>query len=421
MNPSLEAYPKVIPAGREARVDVRGLDASTAFAAGATYAARFFSKVNRTEDSTFEATADASGVLHLALGFASAGEYALDLSRRGEEKVLATEVFFALDPALAALRPYKGDVHLHTVGSDGRRSAAAMALAAREAGLDFIAITDHDKYEPSLEAAEASARLGLDLVAMPGEEVTILEAGGHVLSLNASRGVGPLRQGPAADVERARIVRDELAGRALAPPLTAARYAHAVWTVRKVREFGGAAVLAHPYWEGTARKLYPPPAVVEQLLADGLCDGLELVGGSPTVEGNRLAIARHVEEAHRGRLLPVVGGSDAHGDEDLGAYWTVVFARERTAKGIVGAIRDLKSVACDRKTGRQVAIYGPFALVQYAYFLDREYYPLHDPICRAQAALARRIFLDASADHRAALAALAADLAALERRFWHES
>ncbi len=38
-----------------------------------------------------------------------------------------------------------GDLHMHTTESDGRATLAEMAEAARERGLDYIAITDHSK------------------------------------------------------------------------------------------------------------------------------------------------------------------------------------------------------------------------------------------------------------------------------------
>jgi DNA polymerase (family 10) len=46
-------------------------------------------------------------------------------------------------PALVEQGDLKGDLHMHTVLSDGRGSAEDMALRAREMGLEYIAITDH--------------------------------------------------------------------------------------------------------------------------------------------------------------------------------------------------------------------------------------------------------------------------------------
>jgi DNA polymerase (family 10) len=46
-------------------------------------------------------------------------------------------------PALVTLSDLKGDMHMHTTASDGLQTAEEMALAARERGLEYIAITDH--------------------------------------------------------------------------------------------------------------------------------------------------------------------------------------------------------------------------------------------------------------------------------------
>jgi len=37
----------------------------------------------------------------------------------------------------------RGDLHCHTTASDGRASIEEMALAARERGYEYLAITDH--------------------------------------------------------------------------------------------------------------------------------------------------------------------------------------------------------------------------------------------------------------------------------------
>ncbi len=46
-------------------------------------------------------------------------------------------------PKLIELSDLKGELHSHTVLSDGRQTAEQMALAARERGLEYIAHTDH--------------------------------------------------------------------------------------------------------------------------------------------------------------------------------------------------------------------------------------------------------------------------------------
>ena len=46
-------------------------------------------------------------------------------------------------PELVRLADIRGDLHMHTVASDGRFTIEQMAEAARERGYDYIAITDH--------------------------------------------------------------------------------------------------------------------------------------------------------------------------------------------------------------------------------------------------------------------------------------
>jgi len=48
-------------------------------------------------------------------------------------------------PNLIALADIRGDIHSHTTETDGREDIEVMAAAAREAGLTYLAITDHSK------------------------------------------------------------------------------------------------------------------------------------------------------------------------------------------------------------------------------------------------------------------------------------
>ena len=67
----------------------------------------------------------------------------LDAARRGEL------------PELVELRDLRGDLHSHTIwSSDGHNSVEEMALAAKERGYSYLAITDHSHYlrEGRLEA-----------------------------------------------------------------------------------------------------------------------------------------------------------------------------------------------------------------------------------------------------------------------------
>ncbi len=48
-------------------------------------------------------------------------------------------------PHLVTQQDLRGDLHMHTTATDGRADAWTMARAARDTGLEYIAITDHSK------------------------------------------------------------------------------------------------------------------------------------------------------------------------------------------------------------------------------------------------------------------------------------
>jgi DNA polymerase (family 10) len=92
-------------------------------------------------------------------------------------------------PALIELDDLRGDLHMHTVASDGRNTIEEMARAALARGYEYIAITDHsathgfgdhvtpDELKRQIErVAEVNARLdGIEVLA--GTETNILPGG----------------------------------------------------------------------------------------------------------------------------------------------------------------------------------------------------------------------------------------------------
>ncbi len=90
-------------------------------------------------------------------------------------------------PELITLSDLKGDLHSHTTASDGTASIAEMAVAAREAGYEYLAITDHsatmgfgsevspDQLRRQIELIRSTEVEGIDLLA--GSEVNVLPDG----------------------------------------------------------------------------------------------------------------------------------------------------------------------------------------------------------------------------------------------------
>jgi hypothetical protein len=80
-------------------------------------------------------------------------------------------------PAARGMRWVAGDLHAHTVHSDGALTVAELAALAAGAGLDFVAVTDHNtvSHHPELTAD--------GILLLPGQEVTTDR--GHANALGA--------------------------------------------------------------------------------------------------------------------------------------------------------------------------------------------------------------------------------------------
>src|SRR5580658_1211361 len=73
-------------------------------------------------------------------------------------------------PSADGMRWLAGDLHSHTVHSDGVLTVPELARFAASRGLDFLAITDHNTTSHHRELPDADA--AWDIVLFPGEEVT---------------------------------------------------------------------------------------------------------------------------------------------------------------------------------------------------------------------------------------------------------
>jgi DNA polymerase (family 10) len=102
---------------------------------------------------------------------------------RGELEAAASGTL----PDLIELSDLRGDLHSHTTASDGTASIEEMALAARDAGYEYLAITDHsasfgfgddlspEKLREHVERIRATRVDGIELLS--GSEVNILPDG----------------------------------------------------------------------------------------------------------------------------------------------------------------------------------------------------------------------------------------------------
>ncbi len=82
-------------------------------------------------------------------------------------------------PASSGRRWLAGDLHTHTVHSDGALTVPELAALAVRRGLDYLAVTDHNTVSHHFELPAAAKRYGVIL--LPGQEITT--DGGHAGAL----------------------------------------------------------------------------------------------------------------------------------------------------------------------------------------------------------------------------------------------
>lgn len=368
---SIELTPLIVPRDEPTPLTIRGLTPD------ATYVVRLRSARQDADLAEHELQADVEGQLSITGRYEVRGEHLLDLFPGPASTRLARLHFYAASPDLCARRPLRADFHIHTLYSDGRSTPAEMLIRARELGLDVAVITDHNHYQASVEGIEAQERLELNLVTMPGEEVS--GPNWHILSIRADAAIHDLSTAAFTDQD-----------------IDPGSYEALRWAIEATQAHGGRAYLAHPYW-AVERGYHLPVPFYERVLDEGILDGLELLG-DVRYENNVRSLARYLDYRAAGGTIPILGNSDTHRtDHTYGSYWTLILARELTPEGVLEAIADGWSVACTtvkpvhvHERAAAMEAYGPFELVDYAYFLEQRFFPAHDRLCEEEAALAYR-------------------------------
>jgi len=205
----------------------------------------------------------------------------------------------AASPGAEASRTLRIDLHVHTLASDGVSDVEAILEAAVKAGLDAIAITDHERIDAALAARAIAEGRGSPLEVIVGEEITT--RGGHLVGLFLRRRIRPWHS-----------LRSSVA---------------------RIHEQGGLAIIAHPLVPyplcasaRTIRRLMDEPDPVFHP------DGLE--GFNPTTA--RMRWSRRAPAFAEEVGIAAVAGSDAHAAHHVGRAVTTF--RGEAVAGLRGAI-----------------------------------------------------------------------------------
>ncbi|HNT36739.1 MAG TPA: hypothetical protein PKH07_17255, partial [bacterium] len=357
---TISYFPKVVPADRLSTIRVAVLEPSPPFDSSDSYEVAAYPMEEtagqlHAESKKAVKTWCADGSLFLSHEFISEQEHLLKIekiSACGRQPIGEIRIY-SLSKDLYALRPFKGDFHMHSSQSDGKEPPAHVAAACRRIGLDFMALTDHRKHAPSLEAIAAFESVPLDIMMFPGEEVHSPGNRVHIINFGGRFGITPFF----ADEEAFRALVQQR-GRKLKnklEPREKEQYAASVWCYDKIREAGGLAIFCHPYWVERERYNVSEP-LIAQHFEDCLFDAYEVIGGfhRHQIESNCLQVARYHEERAKGKKIPIVGVSDAHGCESgelFGWYYTVLFAECLQLPDIVRSVKSLQSVAVEALPG----------------------------------------------------------------------
>ncbi|MFJ1758752.1 CehA/McbA family metallohydrolase [Amycolatopsis sp. NPDC088138] len=196
---------------------------------------------------------------------------------------------------------YRGDGHLHTVHSDGRRTPEQLVADARAAGLDFIVSTDHNTSSAQLQWGEHATD---DLLILNGEEVTTRS--GHWPALGLPAGTWIDWRYRAADPQDFRRFTDQ------------------------VHRAGGLVTAAHPFancFGCTYEFAYEIADLVE-------------VWNGPWTQDDEASVIHWDGLLRGGRFIPAIGDSDAHNpDQRVALPHTVVYADRLRRKELLAGLK----------------------------------------------------------------------------------
>jgi len=392
-----DIFPKVLPAGVSSEITIKPLGTHAEFKhdnyklsihpwdEGSPWCFPDY-----CNDFSYEVAPQADGCIRFSFEFFGQQQHFIRLSAGDFQLQLSV---FSVLKDLVGRYPFRGDLHLHSTGSDGKQAAPIAAANYRKTGYDFLAITDHHNYAPSLEAIETYKDVPIELCIVPGEEVHvpcdnkpgqakqhfnnmhIINFGGQ-FSLNELWHNNEQAHWDEIDAYMQTLdIPDCFVGR------ERYYYASCHWVFEQIHKADGLGIFCHPYWLDNVLQI--PPQLTEKLLEHLNFDAFEVLGGENYFEQNGFQTVQYYQSQEKGHCYAIVGSTDSHNsvnNRNSHLCSTIVFSPKNERRALIQSIKDRYSVAVDTidQTPRFV---GELGLVRYACFLDKHFFPLHDELC----------------------------------------
>lgn len=387
-----DIYPKVVPCGRATRVHVRALSCHARFEEDKEWFVYIIPAEKRARrvkypDYPVMKAQNEGGAISFEFTYDREQQYNIWISDKYVTENTSADwkdarrvqlSVYAVEDDLLALRPLRGNFHIHSCRSDGVESPEVVAAMYRRFGYDFMALTDHHQYQPSLEAIAAYKDTDIDMKLFPGEEVHSPDNLIHVVHFAGDYSVNDVYRADedgyykaVAEIEKTIDVPEHM------HPF---EIAATKWVCEQIKKANGLSMLCHPNW--TYWGAYNQSVdTFKYFMAHRDYDVLELINGGNEPFENQLQAATWYNFPNR----PVaVGADDSHGSVngkwfDIGK--TYVLAKSMEREDIFSALRGGMCCAVEQYHGENARIYGDERMVRFFTWLDAEYFPLHDELC----------------------------------------
>lgn len=419
-----DVFPKVLVKDKEVEIHIRPLGPRDLFEKGKSYKYLICGlETGRPTDypatgdfKEFNAVCNDEGGFTIKHTFTKEQMYFIRF-RDDEDKRIIQFPVYCVDKDLAGRWPLRGDLHMHTKRSDGRQAPAVVCANYRRHGLDFMVVSDHNRYYPSLEAINIYKDVKTGLTIVPGEEVHMPRVNGqksdfHIVNFGGEYSINALTEGPQSEEKGTGKEFRSLNGecpdfmpldqweakmQALADEIDVPDDVDSIpaavckWIFDEIRKANGLGIFPHPTWINDV--YHVPNAFVNYITENRFFDAFEVLGGENYFEHNGFQTVKYYEDKAKGIKYPVVGSTDSHSsyDSNRNAFIcsTMVFSPENERKALIKSIKDFYSVAIDT-INEDFRLVGDNRLVRYTCFLLKEYFPLHDELCREEGRLMKQ-------------------------------